>query len=60
MTTLLQYWPEFLTVVIIHFLAVASPGPDFAVILRQSLCAGPRIGVWTGIGIGSGIFFWED
>ncbi|OPX56685.1 resistance to homoserine/threonine (RhtB) family protein [Oceanospirillum multiglobuliferum] len=55
MTTLLQYWPEFLTVVIIHFLAVASPGPDFAVILRQSLCAGPRIGVWTGIGIGSGI-----
>lgn len=55
MTELLQYWPEFLTVVVIHFLAVASPGPDFAVILRQSLCASSRSGVWTAIGIGSGI-----
>lgn len=55
MGSLLPYWPEFLTVVIVHFLAVASPGPDFAVILRQSLCAGPRVGVWTAIGIGSGI-----
>jgi len=54
-TGFFQYWPEFLTVVVIHFLAVASPGPDFAVILRQSLCAGSRSGVWTGIGIGSGI-----
>ncbi|MFG1491610.1 LysE family transporter, partial [Oceanospirillum sp. HFRX-1_2] len=42
-------------VVVVHFLAVASPGPDFAVILRQSLCASSRSGVWTAIGIGSGI-----
>ncbi len=55
MAELLQYWPEFLTVVVVHFLAVASPGPDFAVILRQSLCASSRSGVWTAIGIGSGI-----
>lgn len=55
MSELLQYWPEFLTVVVVHFLAVASPGPDFAVILRQSLCASSRSGVWTAIGIGSGI-----
>ena len=55
MSELVPYWPEFLTVVVVHFLAVASPGPDFAVILRQSLCAGTRSGVWTGIGIGSGI-----
>ncbi|MDX1319678.1 MAG: LysE family transporter [Oceanospirillum sp.] len=55
MSELLQYWPEFLTVVVVHFLAVASPGPDFAVILRQSLCASSRSGIWTAIGIGSGI-----
>ena len=55
MTELLLYWPEFLTVVVVHFLAVASPGPDFAVILRQSLCASSRSGIWTAIGIGSGI-----
>ena len=55
MAELLQYWPEFLTVVVVHFLAVASPGPDFAVILRQSLCASSRSGIWTAIGIGSGI-----
>lgn len=55
MAELFQYWPEFLTVVVVHFLAVASPGPDFAVILRQSLCASSRSGVWTAIGIGSGI-----
>lgn len=55
MAELLQYWPEFLTVVVVHFLAVASPGPDFAVILRQSLCASSRSGVWTAVGIGSGI-----
>ena len=55
MSELLQYWPEFLTVVVVHFLAVASPGPDFAVILRQSLCASSRSGIWTALGIGSGI-----
>lgn len=55
LSVFLQYWPEFLTVVVVHFLAVASPGPDFAVILRQSLCASHRMGVWTAIGIGSGI-----
>ena len=55
MSELLLYWPEFLTVVVIHFLAVASPGPDFAVILRQSLCASSRSGIWTAVGIGSGI-----
>ncbi|WP_417597576.1 LysE family translocator [Oceanospirillum sp.] len=55
MSELFLYWPEFLTVVVVHFLAVASPGPDFAVILRQSLCASSRSGVWTAVGIGSGI-----
>ena len=49
------YWVEFLTVSAAHLLAVASPGPDFAIVLRQSLAHGRRVAVWTSIGIGSGI-----
>lgn len=50
-----NYWPEFLSVVVIHLLAVASPGPDFAVIIRQSLCQSRHNAVLTALGIGSGI-----
>lgn len=49
------HWAEFLTIAIAHMLAVASPGPDFAIVLRQSLAHGRRTAVWTSIGIGSGI-----
>jgi RhtB (resistance to homoserine/threonine) family protein len=51
----MSYWPEFLTLVIAHALAVASPGPDFALVLRQSLAHGRRVAIWASIGIGSGI-----
>lgn len=51
----MSYWPEFLTLVVAHALAVASPGPDFALVLRQSLAHGRRVAVWASIGIGSGI-----
>jgi RhtB (resistance to homoserine/threonine) family protein len=49
------YWTEFLTIVVAHALAVASPGPDFALVLRQSLAHGRRTAVWSSLGIGSGI-----
>ena len=48
-------WNEFAVIALAHFLAVASPGPDFAVVLRQTLRHGPRAGVWTSAGIASGI-----
>lgn len=51
------YFSEFLTLVVAHALAVASPGPDFALVLRQSLAHGRRVAVWASIGIGSGISF---
>lgn len=51
----MSYWPEFLTIVVAHALAVASPGPDFALVLRQSLAHGRRVAVWASIGIGCGI-----
>ena len=51
----MHYWPEFLTIVVAHALAVASPGPDFALVLRQSLAHGRRTAVWSSIGIGCGL-----
>jgi RhtB (resistance to homoserine/threonine) family protein len=50
------YWPEFLIVALAHLVAVASPGPDFAMVLRQSITFGRRPAIWTSIGIGTGIF----
>ncbi|CAD5106871.1 LysE family transporter [Zestomonas carbonaria] len=49
-------WAEFLTVALIHLLAVASPGPDFAIVVRESVANGRRAGTWTALGVGTGIF----
>ena len=50
-----MYWTEFLTVALVHLLAVASPGPDFAIVLRESVSNGRQAGIWTALGVGSGI-----
>lgn len=49
------YLPEFLTLALAHALAVASPGPDFGLVLRQSLRHGRRTAIWTSMGIGCGL-----
>ncbi len=51
-----MYWAEFFTVALIHLLAVASPGPDFAIVVRESVAHGRRAGTWTALGVGTGIF----
>ena len=48
-------WVEFSQVALAHLLAVASPGPDFAIVLRQSLAHGRRTAIWTSIGVGTAI-----
>ncbi|TWI52554.1 threonine/homoserine/homoserine lactone efflux protein [Pseudomonas duriflava] len=50
-----SYMTEFLSLAIIHFLAVIAPGPDFAVTVRQSVRFGRLVGLFTALGIGAGI-----
>jgi RhtB (resistance to homoserine/threonine) family protein len=50
-----EYGSQFITIALVHLLAVASPGPDFAMVLRQSIAYGRRIGSYTACGIGTGI-----
>nr|WP_239032265.1 LysE family transporter [Pseudoalteromonas sp. MMG022] len=38
-----------------HFFAVASPGPDFAIVLKQSIQRGRANALWTSAGVALGI-----
>lgn len=46
---------EYFAVITITLLAVISPGPDFAMVTRNSLLLSRRAGVCTALGIGTGI-----
>ena len=46
---------EFLLVAGIHLLAVMSPGPDFAMVLRNSVVYSRRVGVLAAVGLACGI-----
>lgn len=50
-----SHWLEFAQVAGAHLLAVASPGPDFAIVLKQSITHGRRTAVWTSLGVGAAI-----
>jgi len=49
------YLAEFITLAGLHALAVASPGPDFAMVLKQSIVHGRATAIATSAGIGTGI-----
>jgi len=51
----MEYIPLILSVALIHFLAVASPGPDFIMVMRNSLVYSRKSGIYTAIGLGLGI-----
>ena len=48
---------EFFTIVLLHLFAVASPGPDFLLVTRQSLRFGRTVAIWSSAGIATGIIF---
>lgn len=43
------------TLALMHIVAVVSPGPDFAIVLKQSLQKGLRPALWTSFGVGTAI-----
>ncbi|WP_394227195.1 LysE family transporter [Pseudoalteromonas spongiae] len=51
----MNYLDEFLLIAISHFFAVASPGPDFALVLKQSIQKGRNNALVTSAGIATGI-----
>ncbi|MGP2657289.1 LysE family translocator [Malaciobacter sp. WC5094] len=49
------YLSEFLILASALFIALLSPGPDFAMILKQSVSYGKRASIFSSIGIGLGV-----
>jgi threonine/homoserine/homoserine lactone efflux protein len=52
-----SFFEGFLRMASYHALGVASPGPDFAIVLHQSIHRGRRAALFTSAGIATGIFF---
>jgi RhtB (resistance to homoserine/threonine) family protein len=50
-----MFLAQFLTVALVHFLAVISPGPDFAMVTRNSLLYSTKVGVYTSLGLALGM-----
>ncbi len=48
---------EFATLMAVFGLAAVTPGPDFAMVVRQSVAHGRRAGILTSLGVGSAILF---
>lgn len=51
----MTYIEQFFIIAVVHLLAVASPGPDFAIILKQSIKYDRRTAIYTSFGIATGI-----
>jgi len=51
----MSYLEQFFLIAVVHLLAVASPGPDFAIILKQSIRYDRRTAIFTSFGIATGI-----
>jgi threonine efflux protein len=51
----MDFWHGFAVLTVVHLLAAASPGPDFAYVTRQSLVHGRRAGLLASFGIALGL-----
>lgn len=50
------YFSEFIVVFTITILSVISPGPDFFIVMRNSLAHTRRAGIFTAIGVATAIW----
>lgn len=51
----MEYLPLIGTVTLLNLLAAVSPGPDFVMTVRNSLCYSRRSGIFTSFGISVGL-----
>ncbi len=51
----MDFWQGFIALTGIHLLAAAAPGPDFALVTRQSLVYGRKAGLLVSLGISLGL-----
>lgn len=51
----MEFLTQFVTVALIHLLAVISPGPDFAMTVKNSIVYSRKTGIYTAVGLGLGI-----
>lgn len=51
----MEFWHGFLLITSVHLLAAASPGPDFVLVLQQTLAKGRRTGLICSLGITLGL-----
>ena len=51
----MEFLSVILTVALVHFLAVLSPGPDFIMVVRNTLIYSRKTGIYSAIGLGLGI-----
>lgn len=52
---MLSHLPEYLTLMAVFAIAAVAPGPDFAMVVRQSVVFGRRAGLFTSLGVGSAL-----
>jgi RhtB (resistance to homoserine/threonine) family protein len=55
LSAILLYLPSILTVTTLQLIATISPGPDFAIVTRNSLIYSRRVGLMTALGIALGV-----
>lgn len=48
------FWADWVTVFLVTGLASVSPGPNFAITVKNSLVHSRRAGVWTAVGVTAG------
>lgn len=52
----MSVWPAISTIVLVHLLGCMSPGPDFIIVVKNTLGHHYRLGVYTALGVAMGIF----